>query len=57
MASKFQYRTAEMGQVVDVDIVAVKAAMDIYDVSNPAKCMEMTRKLFHYFRRKNDAGG
>jgi len=54
MATRRQYRTAEQGRVVDIDIVAVKTVMDLYGVSDQRECLERVRMLFHHFMDGGD---
>ena len=55
MATRRQYRTAEQGRVVDIDIVSVKTAMDLYGVRDQRKCLGKVLMLFnHYFMSGGD---
>lgn len=50
MVTRRQYRTAEQGRVVDIDILAVQAVMDLYGVQDQRACLEKVRMLFHHMR-------
>ncbi len=41
-----------MGQVIDLDISAIKTIMDIYKVEDQRTCLERVMKLFHYFQEE-----
>jgi hypothetical protein len=45
-----------MGQIVDIDNVAIKATMDIFGIQDQVRCLDMVRKTFHYFGVKQHAG-
>ena len=49
MATRRQYRTAEQGRVVDIDIMAVKTVMDLYGVRDQRECLGKVLMLFHHF--------
>lgn len=52
MATRYQFVTAEMGQVVDISIPAIKIVMDLYGVEDQLGCLNKVRKLFHHFIEK-----
>lgn len=54
MATRRQYRTAEQGRVVDIDIVAVKTVMDLYGVRDQRECLGKVLMLFHHFMSGGD---
>jgi predicted transcriptional regulator len=39
-------------RVIDINIMAIKTMMDLYEVKNQAECMERVRGLFYYFAGK-----
>jgi len=55
MMTRNQVITADMGQVIDINIQAVKTVMDLYEVSNQKDCLARVIKLFHHFRQKNES--
>ena len=44
-----QVVTAEEGRVTDINILAVKAVMDIYQVKDQEKCLLRVVALFRHF--------
>jgi len=40
-----------MGDVIDINILAVKAVMDLYDIDNQKACLEKVMRLFHFFQQ------
>ena len=47
---------ATMGQVIDLNIPAIKTVMDIYEIEDQKTCLERVMKLFHYFREEESVG-
>ena len=56
MLTRRQYVTAERGRVVDINIQAVKAVMDMIGVDDQLDCLNRVRKLFHAMRMNEDEG-
>jgi hypothetical protein len=59
MTVRGQYVTRHNGQydaIVDVSVPAIKAAMDVFGVTNQMVCMLKVRKLFHHFLGEQDEG-
>ena len=52
--TRLQFVTAGMGQPIDIDIKAVKIAMDLFEVKNQLDCIDKVRYLFHYFKEDSD---
>jgi len=46
-----------MGQIIDLNINAVKIVMDLYEVKNQKMCLEKVMELFNYFRRESKGIG
>jgi hypothetical protein len=55
MMTRNQVVTADMGQIIDINIQAVKTVMDLYGISNHKDCLARVIKLFHHFRGKNES--
>jgi hypothetical protein len=53
MMTRRQYKTAEQGRVVDIDIPAVKIAMDLFGVVDQKACLVKVRKAFFHFLERN----
>jgi hypothetical protein len=51
MATRNQFITAGMGQVVDISIPALKIIMDLYGVQDQKKCLHKVRATFHHFMK------
>jgi len=47
----------EHGIAIDINISAVKAAMDIYGVADQRECLQKVMKLFHHFRESQVESG
>ena len=58
MMTRRQYIISATGQVIDINIPAVKIAMDLYQVKNQKECLLRIINLFHYFEneRRNNEG-
>jgi len=52
MATRGQFVTAGMGQVIDIDINAVKVVMDLYPggITDQWACLNKVRAAFHHFK-------
>jgi hypothetical protein len=46
MTCRGQVITAGMGQVIDIDLQAVKVMCDVLDIKDQAKVIQRVRKLF-----------
>lgn len=55
MITRRQYVTAEQGRVVDINILAVKAVMDLMGVENQKRCLLLVQRLFHEFYKHPEA--
>ena len=42
-----------MGQIIDLDINAIKIVMDLYEVRDQKRCLEKVMELFNYFRKES----
>lgn len=49
METRGQVITAGMGDVVDINILAVMKLMDLYAVKNPVEVLSRIRKTFYHF--------
>ena len=47
-----QVVTADQGQIIDINIPAVKIVMDLYGVKDQKDCLLKVRNLFHHFENK-----
>jgi hypothetical protein len=59
MLCKFQVVTAGMGEVIDINHLAVWEAIDRYKVKDQIRCFELVNTVFHYMLNKgrnNEAG-
>lgn len=54
-----QVITAGMGEVVDINILAVIKLMDLYGIKNQLECLKKIRRTFHHFlsevKKKNES--
>ncbi len=41
------------GQIIDLNINAIKVAMDLYEVQNQRQCLGKVMELFNYFRKES----
>ena len=51
-----QIITAGMGEVVDINILAVTKLMDLYGIKNQLECLKRIRSIFHHFLSKKEKG-
>ena len=42
-----------MGQIIDLNINAIKIVMDLYEVRDQKRCLEKVMELFNYFRKES----
>ena len=56
MVSRGQMITAGMGQVIDIDNLAIFGAMDRYPggIADQWKCLAKVRAAFHHFKPKSE---
>lgn len=47
MLTRRQYVTAEQGRVADINLLTVKAVMDIMGIIDQRRCMMMVQRMFH----------
>lgn len=52
METRGQVITAGMGDVVDINILAVTKLMDLYGIKNQVEMLNKIRKTFHHFLSK-----
>jgi hypothetical protein len=45
-----------MGQIIDINHVAIKTIMDLYGVIDQRRCFERVVALFHYFLEEQKMG-
>lgn len=52
MATRGQFITAGMGQVIDISIPAIKIIMDLFPggISDQWSCLSKVRAAFHHFK-------
>lgn len=53
MICRGQVITAGMGGVIDINILAIEAAMRIYGIRNQSDCLEKTMHIFHKWHKYN----
>ncbi len=53
LEARGQVITAGMGEIVDINILAVMKLMDLYGVKNQLDCLRRIRKTFHHFLSKS----
>lgn len=46
-----QIITAGMGDIIDINILAVKAVMDIEGIQNQKVCLQKVLTMFHYWQQ------
>ena len=54
MEARGQVITAGMGDVVDINILAVTKLMDLYGIKNQVEVLSKVRKTFHHFLSKGN---
>lgn len=42
-----------MGQIIDLNVNAIKTIMDLYEVRDQRRCLEKVMELFNYFRKES----
>jgi len=52
LLTRNQVITGMNGQILDIDIKAIKVAMDIYEIKNQPDCLDRVRRLFFHFMKK-----
>jgi len=52
MLSRHQCVTEDQGVAVDINILAVDKAMDLFEVTDRLTCMNRVRHLWHETRKK-----
>lgn len=60
MITRNQVLTAGMGDIIDINILAVKAVMDIENVQDQKNCLKKVLSMFHTWqknRKKNESRG
>lgn len=50
--SRNQLIVGGMGGVIDINIMAVKTVMDLYEIENQCECMEKVLQMAHIFIRE-----
>ena len=48
MDARGQVITAGMGEVIDINILAVTKVMDLYEIKDQLKCLRRVRNAFHH---------
>ena len=51
-----QVITAGMGEIIDINILAVTKLMDLYGIKNQIECLKRIRSTFHHFLPKTKEG-
>jgi len=49
LVSRRQIILGEQGRVMDIDVRAVKVAMDLYEVKDQKECLDRVRCTFYHF--------
>lgn len=49
LVSRRQIILGEQGRVMDIDLRAVKVAMDLYEVKDQRECLDRVRRTFYHF--------
>jgi hypothetical protein len=57
MLTRRQAITTGMGNVVDINLQAIKTVMDLHGVKNQKECMERVRKAFFHFLNEESGNG
>jgi hypothetical protein len=56
VVSRNQVVTADMGQVIDISIPAIKTVMDLFGVKDQKGCLLRVIRVFHHFLAKKNKG-
>lgn len=51
MICRSQVLTAGMGDIIDINILAVCKVMDIHGIRNQKQCLEKVRKMFNIWNK------
>lgn len=52
MLTRGQVLMSGMGDIIDINIPAVKTVMDLYGVADQQRCFEKVYKTFHHFLKE-----
>ena len=52
MITRRQYVTAEQGRVADINLLVVKAVMDLMGIEDQMRCLLLVQRLFHEFYKR-----